>query len=349
MSADDHLEAYRTAGAALLASEHFALATEDVRGQALSVFARRPRSVGALVAAAAARGDEELLVFEDGPRITAAEHGRMVGALAAQLRDEHGIGAGDRVAICGANSPGWIVTAMATMALGGIVVALNSWWSAEELRHALTLTEPALLVADEKRRTVLAGVADGLPTLATETILDDLPDGDHPIEGAEVDEDDVALLQFTSGTSGRPKAAVLSHRTLLGFTQLAAFMGARSAMAGEVTRRRRPPPGGLPAVPRLGVQRDAHDRGPRRHPRLAGRPLRRRAGDRPDPPGGHHLVVRHHHPPGAPPRPPRHRPARPGPDHPDRHRRVGHPARRSSPGSGPGSPTSAAPSPPATG
>jgi len=224
--------AHRKAGDDLLRGGGlFEVVEEEVRGERMAVFAQRPRSIGQLVDASAAHGDAEFLVFEGGPRITFAGHRRLVGAAAARLRDDHGIGPGDRVAICAANHPGWIVTALATMAIGGVVVALNSWWSREELGRALELTEPSLLVVDEKRRDQIGGAA--VPTIDIETVLAVLAAGDE--DGLDLDgaEDDPAILLFTSGTSGTPKAVVLSHRALLGIVNLGAFLGARAALAGD--------------------------------------------------------------------------------------------------------------------
>lgn len=229
----DPFAAYREAGETLLGGGgFFELVEEEVRGERMAVFAERTRSISELLDASAVHGDAELLVFDGGPRITFAEHRRLVGAAAARLRHDHGIGRGDRVAICAANHPGWIVTAFATMAIGGVVVALNSWWSREELRRALQLTEPALLVVDEKRRALIG--ATDVEMIDVESVLDGLATGDEDGVDLDIAEDDPAILLFTSGTSGTPKAAVLSHRSLLGFVKLGAFMGARSTMVGEL-------------------------------------------------------------------------------------------------------------------
>jgi long-chain acyl-CoA synthetase len=207
----------------------FEVITEPVCGVDLLVFARRHRSLGALLDASAAHGDAEFLVFDGGPRLTFAGHRLLVAGVARALHDRYGIGPGDRVAVSAANGPGWVLVAGACAELGAVLVALNSWWSAAELRAALDHTDPAVVVADAPRRALLAG---DRPVIAAESVLDDLAgDGAEPGPPAAVAEDDPAVLLFTSGTTGRPRAAVLSHRSLVGFVQLTAYIGARLMMA----------------------------------------------------------------------------------------------------------------------
>jgi len=77
-----------------------------------------------------------------------------------------GIGVGDRVAILAENHPEWLVTFWATVSLGAVVSALNGWWKPDEIRHALELTTPRVLVVDEKR---LAGLGDALAAAPEES------------------------------------------------------------------------------------------------------------------------------------------------------------------------------------
>src|SRR4029453_14978610 len=60
-----------------------------------------------------------------------------------------GIAKGDRVAIAMRNCPAWIVSWMAVLKAGGVATLINGWWQAEEMRHALGLTEPALIIPDQ--------------------------------------------------------------------------------------------------------------------------------------------------------------------------------------------------------
>src|SRR5688500_7836791 len=130
-----------------------------------------------------------------------------------------GIAKGDRVAIAMRNCPAWIVSWMAVLKAGGIATLINGWWQADEMRHALDLTEPKLLIADETRARRLA--AGGCP-IRTVALAVDRPveEAIAPLLGAgEADlppvapEDDATIL-FTSGSTGAAKGAVSTHRAV---------------------------------------------------------------------------------------------------------------------------------------
>ena len=125
----------------------FEVATEEVRGHRVEVFANRARSLNALLEASAEHGDREYLV-SDHLRLSFSEHLARVASLCRALKEEHGIGKGDRVAIHAANSAEWVMTFWAVTSLGAITVGMNAMWSARETADAIELTEPALVVAD---------------------------------------------------------------------------------------------------------------------------------------------------------------------------------------------------------
>src|SRR3954464_12532005 len=76
------------------------------------------------------------------------------------------ISKGDRVAIAMRNCPSWIVAYMAVIKAGGIATLINGWWQAEEMRHALALAEPTLIIADETRAQRLAAGGCTTPVAA---------------------------------------------------------------------------------------------------------------------------------------------------------------------------------------
>ncbi len=235
LKGDPRVAALRQAGEALMQpGQRFELVAESVRGEQMLVFAQRPRSLREVLTDGGARGEADCYVFSDGTRISFAAMQRQAASVAAELASRYGIGAGDRVAICAANCAEWIQLFWATASLNAVLVAMNGWWTGLEMANALELAEPALIVMDEKRLARLDGDPDA-PIIVIERDFSELvTSSDAPLPSTPIDEDDPFMLIFTSGTTGRPKAAVLSHRTVIGYLMLQSFIGARGlAMSGR--------------------------------------------------------------------------------------------------------------------
>ncbi|MBF6446306.1 acyl--CoA ligase [Nocardia elegans] len=197
----------------------FELVEEEVLGARMPVLRHRRRAVAELLADSVRFGDRDYLVTED-RRLSYREHAAAAAALAAALREEYGVRRGDRVAILAANTVEWVITFWAAQSLGAIAVGLNGWWVPREIEYGLALTEPAAVVVDAKRAKLLADIDT---TAAVVTMDEDLPRLIAAHAGAEptvpdVAEDDPAVILFTSGTSGKPKAALHSQRNLLAVT-----------------------------------------------------------------------------------------------------------------------------------
>jgi acyl-CoA synthetase (AMP-forming)/AMP-acid ligase II len=153
-------------------------------------------------------------------RLTFAELNAEANLLAPALA-ERGIAKGDRVAIAMRNCPSWIVCYMAALKAGAVATLINGWWQPDELRHALELTEPRLVIADAPRATRIAaaGVASEIVALDAERPVREAlaPLLAHDAAGASlpaVGPDDDATILFTSGSTGLAKGAVSSHRAV---------------------------------------------------------------------------------------------------------------------------------------
>jgi long-chain acyl-CoA synthetase len=204
----------------------FAVEEVELRGVPQRVYSGALGDLRALWDLAALKGDRDYLVFE-GERLTYAEAERAVRSLAAGL-GALGIGPGDRVAIAMRNYPEWVLSFWATVSTGAVVVGLNAWWTGPELEYGLLDSEATVLVCDEER---LERVLPHLAVLRADRRFElvavrtgAVPDGVHrvedlladpsppPLAAAAIDPDDDALILYTSGTTGHPKGAVLTHR-----------------------------------------------------------------------------------------------------------------------------------------
>ncbi|MBJ21229.1 MAG: acyl--CoA ligase [bacterium] len=219
----------------------FELAEEVVLGETMAVYKNRAHSLRELLEGSAAHGDKDYIVFSDGRRWSFARHLADVASVATAFRERYDIQKGDHVAILAANAPEWILSYWATISLGAVVISMNGWWAGDEIRYGLDLSQPKLLLADRRRIERLAEMEGevGIPVVSFEDDFESLrtfaPSATLPTD--PIDEDDPCLLLFTSGTTGRPKGALVSHRTLVAFTMSSFFIGARRAMteppAGE--------------------------------------------------------------------------------------------------------------------
>jgi long-chain acyl-CoA synthetase len=220
----------------------FETVEETVLGEPMPVFRQRMRSLREMVADAAKHGDAEFLVMGD-DRVTYADLPARVASVAREL-ERRGVGKGDRVAILAANSPDWVLTFFATVSLGGVVAALNGWWTAEEIRYGIELADPVVLVGDERRldRVAHLDLAADIVVLERDRHALHRQVGEAELPTVPIDEDDPALILFTSGTTGRAKGAVASHRGIIGFVQTLFAKGAAQMLAAQRS-------GAAPAVP----------------------------------------------------------------------------------------------------
>src|SRR5688572_5335831 len=208
----------------------FEVATEEVRGIPMKVFKARMPSLRDITGMARMRGDETFLVYGD-RRLSFAEFVDASDSVSATLL-AHGVGHGDRVAVLSANNPEWCMAFWGTVDIGAILVGLNGWWKTDEILYGLEDSGAKVLVADRARFERIASELADLPTLEAIFLIDAFPAdfGDDrrlhafsdllqkPGSGSPtvpIDEDDPAVIFYTSGTTGRPKGAISTHRSMI--------------------------------------------------------------------------------------------------------------------------------------
>lgn len=234
----------------------FELEETTVLGQQVTAFKNRPRSLRDVLERSRAFGAADYMVWEDGRRYTYAEHLALVAALAERLQAEFRITPGDRVAILAANCPEWVLSFWAVTSLGAVAVGLNAWWTADEILYGVTDCAPRLLIADEKRLARLTPEqlsALPCPVLRidpafeaalrpTDQTADTAAQAPPTLPTTPITEDMPAVMLYTSGTTGRPKAAVHTHGNMGSLLMVSFFHGARLMALAPPPAPNAPPP-----------------------------------------------------------------------------------------------------------
>ncbi|MEM7092502.1 MAG: class I adenylate-forming enzyme family protein [Actinomycetota bacterium] len=212
-------------GAVCAPGTMFEITEAEIHGVATPVFALAPPNIRAVFALAAAREDE-FIIFED-ERWTMPEVLGLAGRIGHALVEEWGVGVGDRVAIASRNYPEWVAAFAAIVSVGAVAVPLNAWWQTDELEFAIQDSESTVVLCDDQRleRIVAGSVADHVRLVAMRSEADALPVGvirldDVLVDGAtmpevEIGAEDNFSILYTSGTTGRPKGAVSTHRAVI--------------------------------------------------------------------------------------------------------------------------------------
>jgi long-chain acyl-CoA synthetase len=225
----------------------FEITVEPVLGIPLQVYRNRLGSLRDVIAMADGRAGVDFLVQGD-RRLSYDAHNALVRRVAAAFVARR-IGPGDRIAILSANNVEWVVLFWAAAAIGAVVVPLNAWWKVDEVCFGLEDSGARLLFCDRRRWDVVREVVDDLPALehvlvmdleepegrarpAVELLADDDPGAlpAIPNKDGAVAEDDLLAILYTSGTTGRPKGATVTHRQTIANLQNIFCLGAAAAL-----------------------------------------------------------------------------------------------------------------------
>ena len=229
--------------AACVPGTMFAITETEIAGIPTKVFAGTPPNIQFLFQLAAAR-QSEFIIYED-ERWTMPQTLELAGRIGHALVNTWGVSKGDRVALAMRNYPEWIASFVAIVSVGAVAVPLNAWWLTDELLFAIEDSGSTVVLADDERLARLDGATlpkgvtvVGVRSSRTEGRLEDaLVEGAAMPEAAIAPDDPITIL-YTSGTTGRPKGAVSTHRAVL--SALLAF--ACRAQVGALTEPPATPP-----------------------------------------------------------------------------------------------------------
>lgn len=229
----------------------------EVRGVPVRTFKNAPPSVRALWLSTTQFADREYLVYGD-ERLTYGEAHKAVASIANWLISR-GVTSGDRVAIAMRNYPEWLLIYWACACIGAACVGMNAWWTAPEMAYGLKDAQPKILFADSERIARLLEQPEMLGDALLVAVRADPPPG--AIGWAEVaahggampdvaiDPDSDLCIFYTSGTTGFPKGAQLTHRSCINNLMNMMFAGQVTTLATQRATGVTPDPTVAPPVP----------------------------------------------------------------------------------------------------
>ena len=241
--------------------------TVMIRGLPVRTWKHAPPTLAAVFATGRTHGEKIFLINED-ERVSFEAFSRAVLKLAEQLVAD-GLKKGDRVALVMRNLPEWPVAFFAASIAGAIVTPLNAWWTGAELEYGLQDSGAKVLICDNERFARMGEHLPNCPELThilvsrtTEEMLGDprarrlediigsphdwetIPDRPAPAVTATLVPEDDATLFYTSGTTGKPKGALGTHRNIVSNIMASGFAAARAYL-----RRGETPPAPDPDAP----------------------------------------------------------------------------------------------------
>jgi long-chain acyl-CoA synthetase len=237
-----HYSELKTAWAELTApGAPFEIVPVEVGGVAIRGYKNAPPSVRELWLSTLPYAERDYLVYGD-ERITYGEAHKQVASIANWLL-ANGVKPGDRIAIAMRNYPEWLLAYWAGVSIGVAVVGMNAWWTTEEMAYALKDSAPKVVIADPERLARIAQrpeMAAGMTLVAVraEPSAGTVPWSDLIAVGGDlpaiaVDPDADACIFYTSGTTGFPKGAQLTHRGCIANLMNMMFSGQCQGLATQ--------------------------------------------------------------------------------------------------------------------
>jgi len=200
----------------------FEIEHRQINGVDLRTYKNAPATLRDALAEGRVHGAKTFITFED-ERYSFDQFWAAADRAAHRMVNHYNIAKGDRVAIAMRNYPEWMMAFVATVSIGAVVVPLNSWGQADELEYALGDAGAKLLFCDQQRAGFIAEklgelnckavIAKGDGSLLGEHIdsWESTQEAPAELPAADINSGDLAMIMYTSGTTGKPKGAVSTN------------------------------------------------------------------------------------------------------------------------------------------
>ena len=248
---------YKEAWAELISvGADFEIEKIDVRGAPINTYKNALPTLKHMWEQTRQFGDRDYLVYQD-ERISYSDAHKIVDSVATWLLQNE-VSHGDRVAIAMRNYPEWLLSYWATLSVGASVVGMNAWWTEPEMLYAIEDSKPKVIFLDQERLNIFGGISAELSFITPITVRaesadtglanwNELLDTEPEANSIEIQPDDDACIFYTSGTTGRPKGAQLTHRGCISNIWSMMFSASLQRLIGE--KKGLLEPGADPIIP----------------------------------------------------------------------------------------------------
>jgi long-chain acyl-CoA synthetase len=208
--------------------------TEVIDGIELFIYKERPKSVPEMFMESVRRDPAALALVCDEVRWSFGQLAELVGRVAGCMKGGCGVKKGDRVAVVLNNCPEFVVLYLAVTSLGAVFVPLNARLKSEELLPQLLKAEPVVLIVGRDTWGEVEPIIGRVTTLRHKFMVGGSGPGVEPFEGLlestgvgpipaeDLEEGDLCSIIFTSGTTGKPKGVMITHRNVVNTAQACA-------------------------------------------------------------------------------------------------------------------------------
>ena len=248
---------YKEAWAELISvGADFEIEKIDVRGASINTYKNALPTLKHMWERTRQFGDRDYLVYQ-AERISYTDAHKNVDSVATWLLQNE-VSHGDRVAIAMRNYPEWLLSYWATLSVGASVVGMNAWWTEPEMLYAIEDSKPKVIFLDQERLNIFSGISAELSFITPITVRaesadtglanwNELLDTEPEANSIEIQPDDDACIFYTSGTTGRPKGAQLTHRGCISNIWSMMFSASLQRLIGE--KKGLLEPGADPIIP----------------------------------------------------------------------------------------------------
>ncbi|WP_142826928.1 class I adenylate-forming enzyme family protein [Planococcus soli] len=186
--------------------------------EGVKVFKERPQTVGEIISASSKMYGEKLAVVTEEQSVSYRQLEELATAIAANLQ-KMGITKGDRIASVVGNCAEFPLLVIACAKIGAIMVPINVKLAVEELQYIIEHSKPSVIISEQEfldkvekaNQNALPVAQEKIIVIGGENSYEQLLVKDTPYHQTKVTEEDGIFILYTSGTTGRPKGAVLTH------------------------------------------------------------------------------------------------------------------------------------------